>query len=85
VTVLADSEQEDGDFGFGKRVDSAADLEAWRHGLLPGVPVHVCGLQSRPSLNGCAGFLMEWFPDKERWAVQLGQETLLLRTMNIVP
>eukprot|EP00929_Paragymnodinium_shiwhaense_P120391 TRINITY_DN92318_c0_g1_i1.p1 TRINITY_DN92318_c0_g1~~TRINITY_DN92318_c0_g1_i1.p1 ORF type:complete len:389 (-),score=59.30 TRINITY_DN92318_c0_g1_i1:177-1238(-) len=72
--------------GFNWPHDGGADqMEVWRASLKPGVPVHVHGLQSRPDLNESAGFLKEWFPDRQRWAVEVGGETLLLKPESVVP
>jgi hypothetical protein len=44
-----------------------------------GLRVVLGSLQARPELNGCSGILLHWVEAKGRWAVQVGQEKLLLR------
>jgi len=64
------------------------DYEAllfFRRNLKVGMPVHLDGLASRPDLNGKAGFLKEWSADRQRWAVAVGRERLLISADKLVP
>ena len=57
---------------LGSDLDDTGHEEAsfeFRHNLRPGTPAHIDGLVSQPELNGCAGLLKKWFPQKERWQV----------------
>ena len=71
--------------GFCDKDQEKLWIEDFRRRLCAGMPIHVEGLKSRPELNGCAGLLGDWVEHKERWKVQVGSETVLIRTDNIVP
>ncbi len=69
---------------FGETIP-AVDLQRFREGLSEGMPVHLRGLVARDDLNGKAGFLMQWRPEANRWATQIGKELVLVKVDNIVP
>ena len=43
----------------------------------------ITGLTARKSLNGMVGSLLQWIPGKERWAVAVGTETVLICPINL--
>ena len=52
--------------------------------LEPGAEVTVSGLKARPELNGVAGTIVVWYPDRGRYAVKVGDaEEVALKPINV--
>jgi len=52
--------------------------------LEPGAEVTVSGLKARPELNGVAGTIVVWYPDRGRYAVKVGvAEEVALKPVNL--
>ena len=52
--------------------------------LEPGAEVTVSGLKARPELNGVAGKIVVWYPDRGRYAVKVGDaEEVALKPINL--
>lgn len=52
--------------------------------LEPGAEVTVSGLKARPDLNGVAGTIVVWYPDRGRYAVKVGDaEEVALKPINV--
>ena len=53
--------------------------------LEPGAKVTVSGLKARPELNGAAGTIVVWYPDRGRYAVKVGDgsEEVALKPINV--
>ena len=53
--------------------------------LEPGAEVTVSGLKARPDLNGAAGTIVVWYPDRGRYAVKVGDgsEEVALKPINV--
>jgi hypothetical protein len=45
--------------------------------------VKIDGLQSRKEVNGKKGWALDFDRNKERWSVQVGQETMSLKRENV--
>jgi len=56
-----------------------------RAGMRPGWPVHLGGLRGRADLNSKAGLLKELCEQKGRWALLVGDETVLVKPENLFP
>merc|ERR1712050_683011 len=79
-------EEDDKTSELSANLPTVSELAAWREDCLwEGIPVHVGGLQGRPELNECAGWLGEWHSERGRWRVKVGSENLLLKPENIFP
>ena len=50
----------------------------------PGASVHLAGLAKRTDLNGQGGVVAEYKLKKERWAVEVGGESVLVRPKNLI-
>lgn len=72
-----------------KNGDNAASdeevLQCFRAQLTVGMPVRLANLKSRTELNDKAGFLTGWDVGKQRWVLQVGSETLLVRAAKLAP
>jgi len=64
--------------------DAAAKAEA-DGGLVlrKGADVKLTGLKAKPELNGVLGTIVDFYPDKGRFAIRVGEETMLLKPTNL--
>ena len=73
-------------FGMASDVEESFDdpLREALTGVWEGAYVRLKGVVSRPELNGTVGRLLEFLPERLRWAVQLqSDERILLKRANI--